>query len=208
MKSLANIEFGVRTLSVVFITVIVCNLAVLGFAFFYTKSFVERQNRKIYSLSGKTPVMIALGQNVKENRGAEAKAELMELHNLFFAINPDHDEIRYKMNKALSMCDVSLMKTYEQLNKNGYYKQIVDANIRIQYKCDSINVDFSSYPYSAVIYGKTCINRQSGKTFRRLISSCELRNVTRTNKIPHGFLIEHFEIVDNSDINLNGGIYE
>lgn len=207
MRSLANIEYGVKTLSVVFIVVIVCNLATLGFAYIYTDMFVEKQNNKIYALTGRTPVMIALGQNVKENREAEARAEILDIHNLFFAINPDHDEIRYNMNKALSMCDATLMDKYKQLESKDYYKQICNANIRVQYKCDSCKIDFGVYPYTAVTYGKTCINRTSGKTVRRLVTTCELRNVARTAKIPHGFMIENFQIVDNTDLKDNINIY-
>ncbi|MCQ2087481.1 MAG: conjugative transposon protein TraK [Bacilli bacterium] len=200
MKSLSNIENGVRTLRVVIYAVIVTNIITVGFAYFYTKSFCRLQDQKIYALRGETPLMIALNQNVKDNRQAEAKAQLEEFHRLFFAINPDLGETTYNMMKVLKMSDASVSSKYQQLNNNGYYKQIADANIRCQYRCDSILIDFNSYPYSAAVFGRTCINRPSGTTVRKLVTTCQLRNVSRTDDIPHGFFVENLQIIDNTDL--------
>ncbi len=208
MRSLSNIETGVRTLRIVLYAVVICNVVTVLFAFVYTKMFVAKQSERIYALEGKASLMMALGQNVKENREAEAKAQLEEFHNLFFAVNPDALETRYNMQKAMKMSDASVANKYQQLETKGYYRQVEEAGVRIQYRCDSVKTDFTRYPYSAVVYGRTCINRQSSKTFRRLITTCELRNVSRTFVTPHGFLIENFEIKDNTDIKQASTIYE
>lgn len=200
MKSLSNIENGVRTLRVVLYAVVLTNVVTVLFAFVYTMMFCNKQDNKIYALEGRTAVMMALGQNVKDNREAEAKAVLNDFHQLFFAINPDVKQTEYNISKALKMSDQSVADKYQQLEVNKYYEQIADAGMFVQYRCDSIEIDFTRYPYAAVVYGRTCINRQSGQTFRRLITSCELRNVSRTDNMPFGFLIEKFEIRDNSDI--------
>ena len=50
------------------------------------------------------------------------------------------------------------------------------------------------------MFGRTSIVRPSGSTFRSLVTSCSLRNVLRTDEIPHGYLIENFKVVSNSDI--------
>ncbi len=208
MRSLSNIENGVRTLRVALYAVVITNVVTVLFAFVYTRIFVSRQNERIYALEGRTPLMMALGQNVKDNREAEAKAQLEEFHRLFFAINPDTKETQFNMQKALKMSDISVANKYKQLETNGYYRQVEEAGVRIQYRCDSIQIDFTRYPYAAAIYGRTCINRQSGNTIRRLITTCELRNVSRTENMPHGFLIERFEISDNTDLKGGSTIYE
>lgn len=208
MKSLSNIENGVRTLRIVLYAVVITNVITVLFAFVYTKMFVSKQNERIYALEGRASLMMALGQNVKDNREAEARAQLEEFHKLFFAINPDAMETRYNMQKAMKMSDASVANKYQQLETNGYYRQVEEAGVRIQYRCDSVRVDFTRYPYAAAIYGRTCINRQSGKTIRRLITTCELRNVSRTANMPHGFLIEKFEISDNTDLKQGSTIYE
>ena len=134
MRSLSNIETGVRTLRIVLYAVVICNVVTVLFAFVYTKMFVAKQSERIYALEGKASLMMALGQNVKENREAEAKAQLEEFHNLFFAVNPDALETRYNMQKAMKMSDASVANKYQQLETKGYYRQVEEAGVRIQYR--------------------------------------------------------------------------
>lgn len=203
MKSLRNMESAFSLIRVCFFAVIICNLLSILFCWGYAKWFNAKQNDKIYALEGEVPVMIALGQNVKENRQAEAKAQLELFHNLFFSIVPDMGEIKYNMGKAMLMGDKSISEQYMLLEENGYFRQICEAQIRCSYVCDSIKLDLSNYPYQAVVYGRTSIVRKSGTTIRRLITSCNLRNVLRTDEIPHGFLIERFMVEDNSNLDDN-----
>lgn len=200
MRLLTNIENGFQVLRWALLAIVGTNLVSIGFCWLYSAMFAARQNEKIYALQGKVPVMVALSQNVKDNREAEAKAELEELHKLLFAVNPDYNEIKYNAKKALALADASVAKQYKALEDNGYFRQLVDARIRTNYVLDSVKIDFEHYPYAAVIYGKTGIVRTSSTTVRQLITTCELRNVSRTEDIPHGFFIEHFEIRDNTDI--------
>lgn len=200
MKSLRNMEDAFSLIRICFFVVIACNLISVLFCMAYTKMFNAKQDERIYALQGEVPVMLALGQNVKENRQAEAKAQLEDFHKLFFSIVPDMGEIKYNMGKAMLMGDNSVAEQYTMLNDNGYFRQICEAQIRCSYVCDSIKLDLAHYPYQAVVYGRTSIVRPSGTTLRRLVTSCNLRNVLRTDEIPHGFLIEEFRVEDNSSI--------
>lgn len=200
MKSLQNLESAFSLVRTCFFVVIGCNVVAILFCYFYSEWFNAKQNDKIYVLDGQIPIMIALGQNVKENRQAEAKAELVDFHRLFFSIVPDMEEINYNMRNAMLMTDKSVSDRFSDLSENGYYRQICDAQIRCAYICDSVKIDFSEYPYSAVVYGRSSIIRPSGTTFRSLVTSCNLRNVLRTDEIPHGYLIEDFEVLTNDNI--------
>lgn len=203
MRSLTKLESSFSLVKSSIIFVLVSNLAVIAFCLAYSHMFGNKQSQRIYSLNGEIPVMIALGQNVKENRQAEAKAQLRNFHKLFFSIVPDMAEIEYNMREAMLMSDESISKLYSQLSDGGYYRQICEANIRCSYVCDSIVLNLAEYPYHATCYGKTSIVRTSGTTVRSLVTSCMLRNVLRTDEIPHGFLIENFTVVRNEDINVN-----
>lgn len=200
MKSLRNMENAFSLVRACFFTVIACNIITVLFCYGYTRWFNAKQNERIYALEGEVPVMIALGQNVKENREAEAKAQLTVFHKLFFSIVPDMGEIQYNMKQAMLMSDNSVSEEFAFLDENGYFRQICEAQIRCSYICDSIHIDFSRYPYPATVFGRTSIVRPSGSTFRSLVTSCSLRNVLRTDEIPHGFLIENFKVVYNTDI--------
>jgi conjugative transposon TraK protein len=200
MKILRNMESAFSLVRVCFFAVIICNVISVLFAWGYGSWFNAKQNDKIYSLTGEVPVMIALGQNVKENRQAEAKAQLEVFHKLFFSLVPDMGEIKYNMAKAMLMADNSVSDQYTVLEESGYFRQICDAQIRCSYVCDSVKLDLNNYPYHAVVYGRTSIVRQSGTTIRQLVTSCNLRNVLRTDEIPHGFLIEGFTVKYNENI--------
>lgn len=200
MKTLKNLESTFSLVRVCFFAVIICNVISVLFAWGYGRWFNARQNERIYALKGEVPVMIALGQNVKENRQAEAKAQLEVFHKLFFSLVPDMGEIKYNMSKAMLMADNSVSDQYTVLEESGYFRQICDAQIRCSYVCDSVKLDLNNYPYHAVVYGRTSIVRQSGTTVRLLVTSCNLRNVLRTDEIPHGFLIERFKVENNENM--------
>lgn len=192
----------------VFFTVIACNVIVVLFALVYTSVFVSNQEQKIYALQGEVPIMVALNQNVRENRLAEAKAQLEEFHRCFFAVNPDQGEIEFNIKRALDMSDNSVIDQYKKLVEVNYFEQIVEANIRCTYRNDSVLVDLGNYPYRVTCYGRIGIIRPTGCAIRRLTTSCSLRNVNRTDKIPHGFLIENFQILDNSDLSTGVKLFQ
>lgn len=200
IKSLKNIQ-SAFSLSIPFlIMLIVSNLTIILFTFIYSSSFKKNEKEKIYSLTGEEPLMYALQQNTTDNRIAEAQANIERFHSLFFTIYPDQASIDYNLQKALDMADNTALDIYNNLKSNNFYKQIIDAKIICRYVLDSINVDFSTYPYAATMYGKTSIERSSSTTIRNLITVCNLRNCARTNATPHGFMIENLIIVKNNDI--------
>jgi len=65
---------------------------------------------------------------------------------------------------------------------------------------DSIQGNFNSYPYEMKTYSRQHIIRSSSVTERSLVTTCRLRNVTRSDNNPQGFLIESFTIIENRDI--------
>lgn len=207
MKSLQNINNAFSLVRNSIIVVVICNILIIGFCYIYSHFFNAKQYDRIYSLSGEIPVMIALGQNVKDNRQAEAKAHLKYFHKLFFSIVPDKDEIKYNMQEAMLLGDESIASLYSSLDNGGYFRQICSANIRCSYICDSIILDLANYPYYAKCYGRTSIVRTSGTTVRNLVTSCYLRNVLRSDEIPHGFLIEDFKVLENSDLDDANSIF-
>ena len=96
MKSLRNMENAFSLVRACFFTVIACNLITVLFCYGYTRWFNAKQNERIYALEGEVPVMIALGQNVKENREAEAKAQLTVFHKLFLRYTYGCIRIKYR----------------------------------------------------------------------------------------------------------------
>jgi conjugative transposon TraK protein len=200
LKTLENIQKSFSVVRLFVILVVASNLIVAGFCFVYSRIFISHQNEKIYSLQGADANLSALNQNTSDDRMAEAKAHVIRFHELFFNLNPDMNQIEYNMKRALLMADNSVYNQYRNLKDNNFFHNICTAGIRSEYVCDSVSVDFGTYPYSVVMVGRTAIVKATTTTIRKLVTKCELINVVRSDDDPNGFLIKNWSVVDNSDI--------
>ncbi|GAC1313743.1 MAG: hypothetical protein NVSMB24_37460 [Mucilaginibacter sp.] len=67
---------------------------------------------------------------------------------------------------------------------------------------DSVTVDLRSYPYAFKCYATQSIIRTTSTVTRSLITGGELRNVSRSDNNPHGFLIGRWETIENKDLKI------
>ena len=86
------------------------------------------------------------------------------------------------------------------MSEKGYYNHIVAGNINQIIHIDSITCDFNEYPYKAITYARQRIIQASNIPERSLITRCNLLNSVRSENNPHGFTMEHFEIIENKDL--------
>ena len=87
-KSLTNIETSFRQIRL-FALVFICLCAlVTGFAVWNSYSFAEKQRQKIYVLDNGKSLMLALSQDMAQNRPVEAKSHVKRFHELFFTLSP------------------------------------------------------------------------------------------------------------------------
>ena len=94
-KSLNNIETSFRQIRL-FALVFICLCAlVTGFAVWNSYSFAEKQRQKIYVLDNGKSLMLALSQDMAQNRPVEAKSHVRRFHELFFTLSPDNGEPPY-----------------------------------------------------------------------------------------------------------------
>ena len=175
-------------------------LALGGYAIYSSYQFAEAQRSKIYVLENGQPLLLALSHNVEENRVAEAKSHVRRFHEYFFTISPEKTAIEYNINKALFLSDNVAADYYIKLKEDGFYERIISAGILCEIMVDSVKIDDTTYPYRAYTYGKTSIIRSSSILYRNLETVCDLVNSTRTENNPHGFIIEKWKIINNSDI--------
>lgn len=61
-------------------------------------------------------------------------------------------------------------------------------------------IDINEYPYRFRCYATQTITRPTTITTRSLLTEGGLRNVSRSDNNPHGFLIERWNTIDNKDI--------
>ena len=144
--------------------------------------------------------MLALSQDMTQNRPVEAREHVRRFHELFFTLSPDKSAIESNVNRALFLVDKSAFKYYQDMAEKGYYNRIISGNINQIVQVDSIACNLDVYPYTAVTYARQMIIRQSNVTERSLVTRCNLINSVRSDNNPHGFTMERFEIVENRDI--------
>jgi conjugative transposon TraK protein len=182
---------------------LIISLGITGLsAYVFTLSvkMVETSKQKIYVLDNGKSLLVALRENISENRDAEARDHVKRFHELFFTLEPDKEYIEKNVKEALYLSDRSAMEQYQSFKENNVYNQVIASDISMTLITDSINLDFSTYPYRFSFYGKQKIVRTSNITIRNLETTGKLRNISRTDNNPHGFLMENWRIVQNQDI--------
>lgn len=170
-----------------------------GFVLYKGYELSERLQDKIYVLAG-DKILDAYPSSKKDNVPVEAKSHIRMFHTWFFTLDPDEKVINANISRALYLADGSAKTQYDNLKETGYYANIISGNISQQISIDSIQVNTSTEPYSFQCYASLKIVRPNSIVTRNLITQGFLRNVSRSDHNPHGFLIERWIILENKDI--------
>jgi conjugative transposon TraK protein len=199
-KSLKNIETSFKQIRLFGIVFVCLCAGIAGYSVWSAYNFAEQQRQKIYVLDGGKSLMLALSQDLSQNRPVEAKEHVKRFHELFFTLSPDKNAIESNVRRALFLVDKSAFGYYKDLQEKGYYNRIVSGNINQAIAIDSVACNFDTYPYRVVTYARQMIIRESYVTERSLVTRCNLINSVRSDNNPHGFTMESFEIVENKDM--------
>ena len=200
MKKIFDIQQKFRFTVYVLLIISVALVAGSGYIFTLSVKLVERSKQKIYVLDNGKSLLVALREDISENRDAEARDHVKRFHELFFTLEPDKAYIENNIKEALYLADRSAMEQYQSFKENNVYNQVIASDISMTLQTDSIQLDFSGYPYRFTYHGKQKIVRTSNITIRNLETSGFLRNISRTDNNPHGFMMEGWRIVENSDL--------
>ena len=199
-KSLKNIESSFKQIRI-FGIVFLCLCAIVAvFSVIKSYQFAEAQRQKIYILDEGKSLMLALSQDLSQNRPVEAKEHIKRFHELFFTLSPDRSAIESNINRALFLVDKSAFAYYQDMQEKGYYNRIVSGNINQTIQVDSVAIALNIYPYRAMTYARQMIIRESNITERSLVTRCNLINSVRSDNNPHGFTMEKVEIIENRDL--------
>ncbi len=199
-KPLKNIESSfkqVRLFSIIFISI--CALVTV-YSVWSSYRFAEAQRQKIYVLDKGKSLILALSQDLAQNRPVEAREHVRKFHELFFTLSPDKQAIEYNINRALYLADKSAFGIYKDLVESGYYNRIISGNVTQRIWVDSVRCNFDHYPYQAKVFARQHLIRETTVTERQLETSCNLRNASRSDNNSHGFIIENFTIEQNTDL--------
>jgi conjugative transposon TraK protein len=196
-----NIDTAFRLMRGFMLVIVIGSLVVCGYALYCNTQLYQRMQERIYVLAnGKA--MEALAATRRDNIGVEARDHVAMFHTWFFSLDPDEQAITASVKRALYMADGSAKKQYDDLVEKGYIAGIISGNVSQQVVIDSVIVNTTAEPYPFRCYATLKIIRSTSVVTRSLVSQGVLRSVARSDHNPHGFLIEHWEIIENKDLRI------
>ena len=194
-----NIDRAFRHIKVFSLFFIAACASLSCFVIYNSYSLAARTQEKIYVLAnGKA--LEAFAAERKDNIPVEAKDHVRMFHHWFFTLDPDEKVIQANITKALYLADGSAKKQYDNLKENSYFSNVMSGNISQEINVDSVYVDINRYPFYFKCYGTQKIIRPTSIVSRNLVTEGWLRNVSRSDNNPHGFLIEKWQTLENTDI--------
>ena len=118
-KSLNNIESSFRQIRLFGILFVCMCCAVMCYSVWKAYGFAELQREKIYVLDQGKSLMLALSQDLSQNRPVEAREHTRRFHELFFSLSPDKSAIEENIRRALFLADRSAYTRYRDLAEQG-----------------------------------------------------------------------------------------
>ncbi|MFC4213370.1 conjugative transposon protein TraK [Pedobacter lithocola] len=194
-----NIDTAFKHIKTFSLFLIAACILVSGFAIYKSFDIIKTNNKRIYILAnGKA--LEAISAERKDNIGVEIRDHVKMFHHWFFTLDPDEKVIQRNMLLALNLADQSAKKSYDNLKEQGYFTNLISANISQEITVDSIDVNLDVYPYYFKCYATQQLIRSTSTLVRHLVTQGYLRSVSRSDNNPHGFLIQRWETVENTDI--------
>lgn len=202
LKQFKNIESSFKHIRIFSIVLIIANVTICCYVAFACLEQVSLAGQKVYIISnGK--LLEAVAADRKDNVAVEIRDHVRMFHFYFFTLDPDDEVIQGNLAKSMYLADGSAKKQYDNLRENGYYSNVVSGNISQRIEEDSIVVNLDTKPYYFRYYGKQKIIRPTSIVSRRIVTEGYIRDkVTQSDHNPHGFLIERWATLDNSDISV------
>ncbi len=198
---LKNIESAFRHLKLFTFVIVCCSATITCYAIYSSFQEVRAVQGKVYVITnGK--LLEAIATERKENIPVELRDHIRMFHQYFFTLDPDEKANEQSVTKALYLADGSAKQQYDNLKESGYYGNVVAGNVTQRIQDDSITLNLNHNPYYFRYYGKQTITRPTSKVIRRIITEGYLRETSQSDNNPHGFLIEHWQSLDNADISI------
>lgn len=198
-KQLINIDTAFQHIKRFSYLLIAANVFCMCFCVWKSYQLVDDAQQRVHILyNGK--VLEALASDRKQNLPVELRDHIKTFHQYFFNLSPDEQAIQAGITKSLYLADESAKQAYDNLKEQGYYNNLISANIAQEINIDSIRVDVDHYPYPFTCYATEKLARSTSTVYRKLVTQGQVRDIkNQTDNNPHGFLIQHWETLINTD---------
>ncbi len=198
-QQLRNIDTAFKHIRLFSLVLIAGCVFAVCFTLYKSFQLISESQERIYILSnGKA--LEAWSAERKDNIPVETRDHVRTFHHHFFTLDPDDKVIQANITKALYLADASAKKQYDNLKENRYYSNVISGNISQEIDIDSIRIDINQYPFYFRCFARQRLIRTTSIVTRSLVTEGYLRNVSRSDNNPHGFLIEKWSTLENQDI--------
>ena len=196
---LKNIDTAFKHIKNFSIMFLLANVLLTGFAIYKNMEVAAKSASRIHILfNGK--VLEAFAAERKSYLPVELRDHINTFHEYFFELSPEDKAIKASVTKSLFLADASAKKQYDNLVESGYYNNLIAASISQEIEVDSTVLNIDVYPYLFTCYATEKLVRSSSTVFRKLVTKGQIRDLKKqTDENPHGFLIQNWEILENSD---------
>ncbi len=188
LADMRSTQKGLRATT--FAALAVCALVSVA-AVFLAMRYVERGKSEIFILDEGAAIEARRAEN-GEQRDLEVTDHMRRFHELFFNIAPNLTTINQSVARAMELADESAYRYFTDLKEQNYFSTLIRDNITQQIVVDSVKVDVVSYPYRATAWSSLYVLRESNITLYTMRTQCEMTNVQRSVKNPHGLMIHRF----------------
>ena len=189
-----------RSNQVVYVSLIIVFVTTL-LNIFYTYKTNENAKNNFYLLDNGQKLATVRIKDYRRAMDILCEGHLTNFHQLFFAMEPDLRHIKRNIEtKALYMADHSVQRLYNRLIDQNYYEDIAKSGYSIEVETDSMQVDYTRYPYAFKYYGKQRILKSGNAEYRSLVSQGYLMETGATNNNLNGLKITKFDVLKNRDL--------
>jgi conjugative transposon TraK protein len=199
-KQFKNIDTAFQFVRLFALLFMFANVGISLFTIYRATATVQKGQQKVYVLyNGK--LMDAISVQRTDSLQVEIRDHVKMFHYYFYSLQPDDAVNKRHLTAALYLADNSARQEYNNLMENGYYSNIISANISQEVPdYDSIQVDVNHTPYQFRYFGKLRIVRTTSILTRLLVTEGYIRMTDISDRNPHGMLIERWKVDDNKDL--------
>jgi conjugative transposon TraK protein len=129
------------------------------------------------------------------------EGHIRNFHQLFFGLEADMRYIKRNIEgQALYMGDHSIQRMYNRLVDQNYYEDVAKSGYSIEVEMDSVQIDYSRYPFAFRFSGKQRILKNGRTEYRNLITQGYLEETKSSPNNLNGLKIIQFHVMDNQDL--------
>lgn len=194
-----NISMSFRKLKFVTIACLVGAFLTAIICVGYTMVTVDEMQGKIYVLD-KGQAFTASRQDIAVNREDEVIEQSKRFLSYFFTVTPSRQIVQENIENALRLCaDRSAYDYYNDIQEQGFYRRIYQAQAIQEIQVDSVRVNMRTYPYKVVANSSLYVTRPTVIVKSRLVTTFTMIDTPREPGNLNGLKIENFVVVTNKE---------